>query len=40
MDRAIVLRMQKRKLGEKIAAFRSRYSVPELNALRDRNGWP
>lgn len=36
MDRAIVLRMQKRKPGEKIAAFRSRYSVPELNALRDR----
>ncbi|MFD9033088.1 DUF3631 domain-containing protein [Streptomyces sp. NPDC059567] len=36
MDRAVVLRMQKRKPGEKIAAFRSRYSVPELNALRDR----
>ncbi len=36
MDRAIVLRMQKRKPGEKIAAFRSRYSVPELNTLRDR----
>lgn len=36
MDRAVVLRMQKRKPGEHIAPFRSRYSVPELNALRDR----
>ncbi|MEU9463005.1 DUF3631 domain-containing protein [Streptomyces sp. NPDC048312] len=36
MDRAVVLRMQKRKPGERIAPFRSRYSVPELNALRDR----
>ncbi|MCX4581497.1 DUF3631 domain-containing protein [Streptomyces sp. NBC_01481] len=36
MDRAVVLRMQKRKPGEKVAPFRSRYSVPELNALRDR----
>jgi hypothetical protein len=36
MDRAVVLRMQKRKPGEKVAPFRSRYSVPELHALRDR----
>ncbi|MFJ2674724.1 DUF3631 domain-containing protein [Streptomyces sp. NPDC087525] len=36
MDRAVVLRMQKRKPGEKVAQFRSRFSVPELNALRDR----
>ncbi|QHC33611.1 DUF3631 domain-containing protein [Streptomyces sp. HF10] len=36
IDRAVVLRMQKRKPGEKVAPFRSRQSVPELNALRDR----
>nr|WP_258565917.1 DUF3631 domain-containing protein [Streptomyces parvulus] len=36
MDRAVVLRMQKRKPGEKVTPFRSRYSVPELNALRDQ----
>ncbi|MFE8973545.1 DUF3631 domain-containing protein [Streptomyces cyaneofuscatus] len=36
MDRAIVIRMQKRKPGERIAPFRSRYSVPELHAIRDR----
>ncbi|MFI2234860.1 DUF3631 domain-containing protein [Streptomyces chrestomyceticus] len=36
MDRAVVLRMQKRKPGEKITPFRSRYAKPELNALRDR----
>ncbi|WP_406400434.1 DUF3631 domain-containing protein [Streptomyces uncialis] len=36
MDRAIVIRMQKRKPGERIVPFRSRYSVPELNALRTR----
>ncbi|CAM5427896.1 hypothetical protein GCM10010230_49360 [Streptomyces narbonensis] len=36
MDRAVVLRMQKRKPGEKVAPFRSRHSVPELNALRDQ----
>ncbi|MDT0379407.1 DUF3631 domain-containing protein [Streptomyces sp. DSM 42041] len=36
MDRAVVLRMQKRKPGERITPFRSRYAVPELNALRDR----
>ncbi|MER5840162.1 DUF3631 domain-containing protein [Streptomyces prasinus] len=36
MDRAVVLRMQKRKPGERITPFRSRYSLPELNALRDR----
>ncbi|GAA2490482.1 hypothetical protein GCM10023100_26180 [Actinocorallia cavernae] len=35
-DRAVVLRMQKRKPGERITPFRSRYSAPELNALRDR----
>ncbi|MEU3065250.1 DUF3631 domain-containing protein [Streptomyces subrutilus] len=40
MDRAIVIRMQKRKPGERITPFRSRYSVPELHALRDRlAGW-
>ncbi|WP_405555473.1 DUF3631 domain-containing protein [Streptomyces canus] len=33
-DRAVVLRMQKRKPGEKVTPFRSRYAVPELNALR------
>ncbi|WFB11829.1 DUF3631 domain-containing protein [Streptomyces sp. LX-29] len=36
MDRAVVLRMQKRKMGEKVTPFRLRYSVPELHALRDR----
>ncbi|WKX74184.1 DUF3631 domain-containing protein [Streptomyces sp. XD-27] len=36
MDRAVVLRMQKRKMGEKATPFRSRYSVPELHALCDR----
>lgn len=36
MDRAIVIRMQKRKPGERITPFRSRYSVPELHTLRDR----
>lgn len=36
MDRAIVIRMQKRKAGEKIAQFRSRTSVPALHRLRDR----
>ncbi len=36
MDRAVVLRMQKRKPGERITPFRSRYSLPELHALRDR----
>lgn len=36
MDRAVVLRMQKRKPGERITPFRSRYSVPELHAVRDR----
>ncbi|AYN39480.1 DUF3631 domain-containing protein [Streptomyces dangxiongensis] len=36
MDRAVVIRMQKRKPGERITSFRSRYSVPELHAVRDR----
>nr|WP_234381696.1 DUF3631 domain-containing protein [Streptomyces sp. NRRL S-1521] len=36
MDRAVVLRMQKRKTGEKVASFRLRDSVPELNVLRDK----
>lgn len=36
MDRAVVLRMRKRKPGEEISPFRSRHSVPELNAVRDR----
>ncbi|UFQ16231.1 MULTISPECIES: DUF3631 domain-containing protein [Streptomyces] len=36
MDRAVVIRMQKRKPGERITPFRSRYSVPELHAVRDR----
>jgi hypothetical protein len=36
MDRAVVLRMQKRKPGEKITPFRSRYAKPELHALRDK----
>ncbi|MEV5977246.1 DUF3631 domain-containing protein [Streptomyces sp. NPDC052114] len=39
-DRSVVLRMQKRKPGEKVAPFRTRYAAPELNALRDRlNAW-
>ncbi|MFD0414564.1 DUF3631 domain-containing protein [Streptomyces sp. NPDC127108] len=33
-DRSVVLRMQKRKPGEKVAPFRTRYAAPELNALR------
>ncbi|MGN5380154.1 DUF3631 domain-containing protein [Streptomyces lasalocidi] len=36
MDRAVVIRMQKRKPGERITPFRLRYSVPELNGVRDR----
>lgn len=36
MDRAVVIRMQKRKPGERITPFRSRYSLPELHALRGR----
>ncbi|MFJ2740331.1 DUF3631 domain-containing protein [Streptomyces sp. NPDC087440] len=40
MDRAVVVRVKKRKDGEKIAQFRSRHSVPELNVLRDQlSGW-
>ncbi|PNE36864.1 DUF3631 domain-containing protein [Streptomyces noursei] len=35
-DRSVVLRIQKRKPGEKVAPFRSRYAAPELNALRGR----
>lgn len=35
-DRAVVLRMQKRKPGEKVTPFRSRYATPELNTLRDK----
>lgn len=35
-DRPVVLRMQKRKPSEKVTPFRSRYAVPELNALRDK----
>nr|WP_258574290.1 DUF3631 domain-containing protein [Streptomyces shenzhenensis] len=35
-DRAVVLRMQKRKPGEKVTPFRSRHATPELNALRDK----
>ncbi|MFR9789764.1 DUF3631 domain-containing protein [Streptomyces sp. MB22_4] len=35
-DRAVVLRMQKRKPSEKVTPFRSRYATPELNALRDK----
>ncbi|MBQ1120505.1 DUF3631 domain-containing protein [Streptomyces sp. B15] len=36
MDRAIVIRMQKRKAGERIAQFRSRSTIPALHRLRDR----
>jgi hypothetical protein len=36
MDRAVVLRMQKRKPGERVASFRMHSSVPELNAVRDK----
>ncbi|WP_405746325.1 DUF3631 domain-containing protein [Streptomyces canus] len=35
-DRAVVLRMQKRKPGEKVTPFRSRYATPELNSVRDK----
>ncbi|MFJ7592288.1 DUF3631 domain-containing protein [Streptomyces sp. NPDC097617] len=36
MDRAVVIRMQKRKPGERVSPFRSRDAVPELTALRQR----
>ncbi|MGP3687144.1 DUF3631 domain-containing protein [Streptomyces sp. IBSNAI002] len=36
MDRAVVIRMQKRKPGEQVSPFRSRDAVPELKALRER----
>lgn len=38
MDRAVVLRMQKRKPGERITPFRSRYSVPDCTQCV--TGWP
>ncbi|MBR7676076.1 DUF3631 domain-containing protein [Streptomyces daliensis] len=36
MDRAVVVRMQRRKDGERVEQFRSRRDIPALHALRDR----
>ncbi|MFD8172731.1 DUF3631 domain-containing protein [Streptomyces enissocaesilis] len=36
MDRAVVIRMQRRKDGERVEQFRSRRDIPALHALRDR----
>ncbi|MFF9096323.1 DUF3631 domain-containing protein [Streptomyces sp. NPDC014802] len=36
MDRAVVVRMQRRKPGERVEQFRSRRDIPALHALRDR----
>ncbi|MGZ3117031.1 DUF3631 domain-containing protein [Streptomyces sp. H62] len=36
MDRAVVIRMQRRKDGERVDQFRSRRDIPALHALRDR----
>ena len=36
MDRAVVIRMQRRKAGERVEQFRSRRDIPALHALRDR----
>ncbi|MGW5659463.1 DUF3631 domain-containing protein [Streptomyces sp. NPDC003758] len=36
MDRAVVIRMQRRKPGERVEQFRSRRDIPALHALRDR----
>ncbi|MEV7413062.1 DUF3631 domain-containing protein [Streptomyces althioticus] len=36
MDRAVVIRMQRRKPGERVEQFRSRRDIPALHALSDR----
>lgn len=36
MDRSVVIRMRRRRPGEKVAEFRSARDIPALNALRDR----
>jgi hypothetical protein len=36
MDRAVVIRMQRRKDGERVDQFRSRRDIPALHGLRDR----
>ncbi|MCX3060731.1 DUF3631 domain-containing protein [Streptomyces beihaiensis] len=36
MDRAVVIRMQRRKPGELVEQFRSRRDIPTLHTLRDR----
>ncbi|WKX72174.1 DUF3631 domain-containing protein [Streptomyces sp. XD-27] len=36
MDRAVVIRMQRRKSGERVEQFRSRRDIPALHELRDR----
>ncbi|MPY48792.1 DUF3631 domain-containing protein [Streptomyces acidicola] len=36
MDRAVVIRMQRRKGGERVEQFRSRRDIPALHQLRDR----
>ncbi|WP_037841968.1 DUF3631 domain-containing protein [Streptomyces sp. NRRL F-5126] len=36
MDRAVVIRMQRRKDGERVEQFRSRRDIPALHAVRDR----
>ncbi|MGW2641261.1 DUF3631 domain-containing protein [Streptomyces sp. NPDC001348] len=36
MDRSVVIRMQRRKDGERVEQFRSRRDIPALHALRDR----
>ncbi|WP_323183417.1 DUF3631 domain-containing protein [Streptomyces sp. NBC_00091] len=40
MDRSVVIRMRRRRPGEKVAEFRSARDIPALNTLRDRLvGW-
>ncbi|MFI9584866.1 DUF3631 domain-containing protein [Streptomyces sp. NPDC052236] len=36
MDRAVVIRMQRRKSGERVEQFRSRRDIPALHEVRDR----
>lgn len=36
MDRAVVIRMQRRKNGERVEQFRSRRDIPALHEVRDR----
>ncbi|WP_032766676.1 DUF3631 domain-containing protein [Streptomyces sp. CNS654] len=36
MDRAVVIRMQRRKNGERVKQFRSRRDIPALHEVRDR----